>query len=315
MAWTTASLPDQSGRLAVVTGASSGLGAAAAEILVAKGARVIMAVRNAAKAEAVRARILAQHPRGDLAISLVDMADLASIRAFAERTNAAGAAVDVLINNAGLGLQMKRAATVDGFERQFETNHLGPFALTGLLLPSLLQAAAPRVVAVASIAHRTGRIDFDDLQGVRRYGGLKAYRQSKLANVLYALELDRRARAAGSRLVSIVAHPGVSSTGFFTAIGLPRPVGAVANALIGLVGQDAVRGSWPLVYAAAMPDVEGGQYWGPNGPGEIRGLPAPASIAAPARDEAVAARLWRESERLTGVTYAALGGTAPASAA
>ncbi len=310
MAWTTASLPDQTGRTAVITGASSGLGAAAAEIFVGKGARVIMAVRNAAKAEAVRARILAQHPRGDLAISVVDMADLASIRAFADRTNAADQAVDVLINNAGLGLQSKRAVTVDGLERQFETNHLGPFALTGLLLPSLLKAPAPRVVAVASIAHRTGRIDFDDLQGTRRYGGLKAYRQSKLANVLFALELDRRARAAGSRLVSVAAHPGVSSTGFFAAIGFPKPVEAVANALIGVFGQDAERGSWPLVYAAAMPDVAGGQYWGPNGPGEIRGLPAPAAVAAPGRNEAVAAQLWRESERLTGVTYAALGAVA-----
>ena len=307
MAWSTASIPDQTGRTAVVTGASSGLGAEATEILAARGARVIMAVRNEAKGETVRARVLARHPRADLAVSLVDMADLASIKAFAERFNATGRALDILINNAGLGLQSKRAVTVDGFERQFETNHLGPFALTALLLPSLLKAPAPRVVAVASIAHRDGRIDFDDLQGARRYGGLKAYRQSKLANLLFAFELDRRARAAGSRLVSVAAHPGVSSTGFFTAIGYPKPVDAVANALIRVFGQDAERGSWPLVYAATMPDVAGGQYWGPDGFREIRGLPAPAVVEPHARDAAVAARLWSESERLTGITYAALG--------
>lgn len=315
MAWTTAGIPDQTGRTAVITGASSGIGETAAAALAARGARVIMAVRNPAKAEAVRARILARHPGADLVVSQVDMADLASVRAFAERANAAGEAVDMLINNAGLGMQPKRAVTVDGYERQFETNYLAAFALTGLLLPSLLKAPAPRVVAVSSIAHRHAKIDFDDLQGQRRYSGMKAYNQSKLADLMFALELDRRARAAGSPLVSVAAHPGVSSTGFFAAIGYPKVVEALAGAVIGVVGQDATRGSWPLVYAATMPDVRGGQYWGPNGLRELRGPPAPAAVASQARDAAVVARLWSESERLTGITFGPLGGAGSASAA
>ena len=306
MAWTTASLPDQTGRAMVITGASSGIGEAASLILAARGAHVIMAVRNKAKGEAVRARILKQAPKASISLSLVDMADLASVRAFAERTNAEERPIDVLINNAGLGMQPRRAVTVDGYERQFETNHLGAFALTSLLLPSLLKAPAPRVVAVASIAHRHGTIDFADLQGERRYSGMKAYNQSKLADLMFALELDRRAQAAHSPLISVAAHPGVSSTGFFAAIGYPKIVEAGAGLLISLFGQDAIRGSWPLVYAATMPDVRGGDYWGPDGFRETRGLPAPAAIAARARDQSVAARLWSESERLTGVTFGSL---------
>ena len=306
MAWTTASIPDQTGRTVVVTGASSGIGEAASLILAAKGAQVIMAVRNQAKGEAVRARILTQSPAAGVTTSLVDMADLASIKAFAERTNAAGRPIDVLINNAGLGMQPKRSVTVNGYERQFETNYLGAFALTSLLLPSLFKAPAPRVVAVASIAHRHATIDFGDLQGERRYRGMKAYNQSKLADLMFAIELDRRARAARSPLISIAAHPGISSTGFFAAIGYPKAVEATGNILISLFGQDAVRGSWPLVYAAAMPDVRGGQYWGPDGFQEARGLPAHAAIAPRALDQAVATRLWGESERLTGVTFGSL---------
>ena len=305
--WTPVLMPDLDGRVAIVTGASSGIGATAAEALAAKGAKVVLAVRDEAKGQATRSAILARRPGADVVVSLVDLADLASIRAFADRAAGDLPRVDILINNAGLGLQPKRSVTVDGFERQFATNYLGAFALTGLLLPLLLRAPAPRVVAVASFAHRRGTIDFADLHGERRYSGLKAYGQSKLADLLFALELDRRAQAAGAPLVSVASHPGVSSTGFAAAAGLPEPLGMLAGLGMRIVGQDAVQGAWPGLYAATMPDVRGGQYWGPGGFQEIRGDPAPAKIAPQAKDRAVASRLWEVSEELTGVRYGALG--------
>ena len=303
--WTIASIPDQTGRTAIVTGASSGLGTEVADALARRGAAVILAVRNEAKGEAARARILKHTPGATVTVSRVDMADLASIRAFAAHEGQRPA-IDLLVNNAGLGMQPVRATTADGFERQFGTNHLGPFALTGLLLPALLRAEAPRVVAVSSIAHRGGKIDFADLQGDARYTGSKAYNQSKLANILFALELDRRARRAGSNLVSVVAHPGISTTGFLDAAQMGTVQTRVANVVVGLVGQDAAAGAAPLIYAATMPDVSGGQYWGPDGLLEFRGRPAPAKLASQARDMGTAARLWAESERLTGVGYGAL---------
>ena len=203
-------------------------------------------------------------------------------------------------------MQPARASTADGFERQFGTNHLGPFALTGLLLPALLRSKASRVVAVASIAHRGGKIDFPDLQGEAKYAGGKAYNQSKLANILFARELDRRARLVGAPLVSVVAHPGVSTTGFLDAAQMGTVQTHLANFVVGIIGQDAAAGAEPLIYAATMPDVVGGQYWGPDGLLEFRGRPAPAKLSAQAQDMRTAARLWSESERLTGVTYGAL---------
>ncbi len=304
--WTTLDIPDQSGRTVVVTGASSGIGEEAARALAAKGARVVLAVRDARKGEATRTRIAGARPGASVEVSLVDMADLASIRAFAARSLEALPQIDVLLNNAGLGMQPARAVTVDGFERQFGTNHLGHFALTGLLMPALLRSPAPRVVAISSIAHRSGTLAFDDLQGERGYRGGRAYNQSKLANLLFALELDRRARAAHSKLVSVAAHPGIASTGFLQATGMPGAVAALGNAAVRVFGQDAMAGAWPGLYAATMPDVVGGQYWGPDGFMEVRGRPAPAKIAARAADRGTAERLWRVSEELTGVRYPAL---------
>jgi NAD(P)-dependent dehydrogenase (short-subunit alcohol dehydrogenase family) len=294
-AWSPAQIPDQSGRIAIVTGASSGIGADAAEALAGRGAEVILAVRNHVRGEAIQARIAATHAGSRVTVSVVDMADLGSIRAFAERTLAALPRIDILLNNAGLGLQSKRAVTVDGFERQFTTNHLGPFALTGLLMPGLLQSSAPRVVAISSIAHRRATIDFADLQGETKYNAGKAYGQSKLADLMFALALDRRARAAGSKLVSVAAHPGIATI-----------VARTANALVGLFGQDSARGALPGLYAATMPGVAGGQYWGPDGWLEIKGDPAPGRISPQANDRSAQDRLWEESERLTGVTYPAL---------
>ncbi len=304
--WTPADMPDQRGRIVVITGASSGIGAEAADALAGRGAHVVLAVRSQARGDATRTRIRARHPDAAVSVSLLDMAQLDSVRAFAQRTAEAFPRIDVLLNNAGLGLQSARAVTVDGFERQFGTNHLGHFALTGLLMPALLAAPSPRMVAISSIAHRRGRIDFDDLQSERRYKGSRAYSQSKLANLVFALELDRRARAAGSRLVSVAAHPGIATTGFIAATGLPRVAAAAANAAIGVFGQDAPRGALPGLYAATMPDVTGGQYWGPDGFKEIKGDPMLAAISPHALDQATWQRLWTVSEQLTGVHYPAL---------
>ncbi len=305
--WTQAAMPDQSGRVAVVTGASSGIGAAAAEMLAAKGAETVLAVRDQARGEAVRTRILARNPGARVRVSLLDLADLGSVRAFASRIDGEVARVDVLLNNAGLGMQPRRGVTADGFERQFGTNHLGHFALTGLLLPALLRAQVARVVGIASLAHRRARIDFSDLMGERRYRGGAAYGQSKLANLMFAFELDRRARAAGAGLASVAAHPGLSRTGFMAATQLPAPAQAAVSLLLRVVGQDEVRGALPGVYAATMPGVEGGSYWGPDGVGEAKGAPKQAVVARQAMLRGDWARLWTVSERLTGVTYPGLG--------
>ena len=301
--WTAQDIPQLGGRTAVVTGASSGIGEEAALALAGKGARVVLAVRNDEKGNATRDRIKRRYPAADVEVALADMADLASVRAFATRLSERLPQVDILLNNAGLGMQPVRAVTKDGFERQFGTNHLGHFALTGLLMSALLRAPAPRVVAISSIAHRIGKIAFDDLQGEKSYSGGRAYSQSKLSNLLFALELDRRARAVSSRLISVAAHPGVSSTGFMEATSMPGYQVAVANFVVGLAGQSAAAGALPGLYAATMPDVKGGQYWGPDGLLEIRGTPAPGRISASARDRDTATRLWRVSEELTGVHY------------
>ena len=301
--WAAADMPNLSGRTVVVTGASSGIGEKAAEAFAAKGAEVVLAVRNRDKGERVLAGILRRHPAAKARVMIVDLADLASVRAFADKAVHALPQIDILLNNAGLGMQRRRAVTADSFERQFGTNHLGQFALTGLLLPALLRAPSPRVVSISSIAHRGGAIDFDDLQGEKRYSGGKAYNQSKLSNLLFALELDRRAKAAGARLISVAAHPGVATTGFVAAIGLPGPINQLAELGMKVFAQSAQRGALPGLYAASMPGVEGGQYYGPDGIGEVRGWPKRATLAPKAKDPRLAARLWTVSEDLTGVTY------------
>lgn len=301
--WTSSDMPALDARVAVVTGATSGIGEAAASDLAARGAHVVLAVRDAAKGEMTKSHILRRTPSAKVTLLSLDLADLASIREFAERANRTLPQVDILLNNAGLGMQPRRSVTKDGFERQFGTNHLGSFALTGLLLPVLLKAPAPRVVAISSIAHRFGSIRFDDLQGQRAYKGADAYNQSKLANLMFMLELDRRARASGSRLISVAAHPGVAKTAFLKAAELPRPAAELAGVGVRLFGQSAERGALPGLYAATMPDVHGGEYFGPSGFQELRGAPKRAAISARARDGQVAQRLWSESERMTGVTY------------
>jgi len=291
--WGLADLPDQRGRTAIVTGANSGLGAATARTLAHSGARVVLACRDVAKGEAAAASMI-----GAVEVRQLDLASLDGVRAFAAGVEEP---VDVLVNNAGV-MAPPRGETADGFELQLGTNHLGHFALTGLLLDRVRD----RVVTLSSNAHRIGRIRFDDLQSERRYGAWTAYGQSKLANLLFALELQRRLDAAGSPLRSVAAHPGYAATN----LQLAGP--ALAHSRLGaaamrignrLFAQSAQDGARPVLYAATVRDLAGGSYVGPGGPGELRGAPKLVQPRPNARDADVAARLWAVSERLTGVAF------------
>ena len=301
--WSAADIPDQSGRLVIVTGANSGLGLATVRELARARASVVLAVRDSAgRGEQAAARIRAAVPAATVEVAPLDLADLGSVRAFAESFAARGVALDLLINNAGI-MAAPRRLTTDGFESQFGTNHLGHFALTGLLLPALLGAAAPRVVTVSSWLHRRGTMRFDDLQGERKYDRWGAYGQSKLANLMCCFELQRRATDAGSPLLSLAAHPGYASTNLqFAATDrfYEKAFGWIGNRLI---AQSADMGALPTLYAATVPDLPGGTYVGPGGPKEQRGHPTVVSAAGKAYDEDAWRRLWEVSEELTGVRY------------
>lgn len=301
--WTADDIPDLSGRRAVVTGANSGLGLAAARALSAKGASVVLACRDLAKGERALAEVeFVAAPGAEVQLAGLDLAQLASIRGFAGwYADLHPDGLDVLLNNAGI-MAPPRGVTADGFERQLGTNHLGHFALTGLLLESLLRRPGARVVTVSSAAHKMGRIDFDDLQGERGYARWGRYGQSKLANLLFALELDRRVRAAGVDLASVAAHPGYAATNLQTT-SPPCHEALLMRVLNVVVAQSAEMGALPLLYAATVPLVPGGTYIGPDGRGEARGYPRPVSPSDRAEDPEVARRLWEESERLTGVTF------------
>ncbi|MGH8861851.1 MAG: oxidoreductase [Jatrophihabitantaceae bacterium] len=285
--WTAEDLPDQTGRTVVVTGANSGLGAAITRALAARGARVVMACRNVEKARTVAAGL-----PGEVTVRRLDLAELASVRAFAEDTDA----IDVLVNNAGI-MAVPKSRTRDGFEAQLGTNFLGHFALTGLLLPRI----GDRVVTMSSGVHRIGRIALDDLNWhTRRYRRWGAYAQSKLADLMFAMELQRRLAASGSTVISVAAHPGYAATELQSHTeSIQDRLMAMANRV---VAQSAAMGALPTLYAATMPDVAGGEYYGPDGVAEVRGHPGRAGMSRAARDEAVAASLWREAESLTGVT-------------
>lgn len=291
--WTTTDIPDQTGRVAVVTGANVGLGYETARELARKGAAVVMACRNTEKAERAAARLRAEQPSARLEVSRLDLADLASVRAFADRLGAAHDRLDLLVNNAGI-MAVPHARTADGFESQFGTNHLGHFALTGLLLPLLREAPAPRVVTVSSLGHRAGRIAFDDLMAERRYNRWTAYFQSKLANLLFTYELARRELG----VLAAAAHPGGSAT----ELGKDTPVQrTLFTALDPLFMQPAAMGALPTLRAATAPDVRGGEYYGPGGFAEVRGHPVHVQSSRAARDEDTARRLWGVSVELTGV--------------
>ncbi len=298
--WGADQIADQSGRVAVVTGANSGIGLIAARELARHGASVVLACR-AGKAETARAAIADEVPGAILEPRELDLADLASVRSFAESLGDAHRELDLLINNAGV-MMPPRSLTADGFELQFGTNHLGHFALTGLLLDRLVAGSDARVVTVSSLEHKQGRLDFDDLDSERSYSPRGAYRQSKFANAVFGLELDRRLRGAGLPVKSVLAHPGYAATNLQSSgpTGLMKAVLKVGNAL---AAQDGEQGALPTLYAAVEPGVEGGMFIGPDGLKELRGRPTEVRPIRPARDPETGGRLWRVSEELTEVEY------------
>ncbi|MEO7446865.1 MAG: SDR family oxidoreductase [Humibacillus sp.] len=296
-------VPDLTGRYVVVTGSNSGTGKEAARRMAAAGADVVMAVRTSAKGEAARAEILAQVPGASITVRRVDLADHASVRAFADAMTADGRPVDVLVNNAGVMTPPRRFETVDGFELQLGSNFLGPLALTNLLMPLLLRGAQPRVVTMTSLAALLGRIDMGDLQwSSRRYGRARAYAQSKLADTLMGLHLARVATERGWPLLSTLAHPGHTRTNLMTAGASLGRTGTHHSIItrVGLVPSQGVeQGTEPLLYAAADPSATQGASYGPSGPLGLTGPSTLVSLPRAARKPGLAASLWAEAEHLT----------------
>jgi NAD(P)-dependent dehydrogenase (short-subunit alcohol dehydrogenase family) len=311
--WTVAQIPDQTGRRVLITGANSGIGYYTALELARKGAWVVLACRDQARGEAAVARISAEIPAAGVELALLDLASLASVRTLAAAELARGGPLDLLINNAGVYAPKKRLETADGFELQFGTNVLGHFLLTALLMPALECASAgerghSRVVTIASIAHKRARLNFDDLQSVKSYSPSGSYGQSKLADLMFAFELERRLRRAGgtaARVMSVAAHPGVANSnlflvGKFNTIELAMRQGV--SSLIGTLLNTEADGAIPTLFAATAAEAVGGGYYGPQGFYEMRGGDAGVARVSPqARDQEAAARLWTECERLTGV--------------
>jgi NAD(P)-dependent dehydrogenase (short-subunit alcohol dehydrogenase family) len=302
MPWTENDIPDQSGRLAIVTGSNTGLGYDTARALAEHGATVILAVRDTAKGDAAAARIRSLHPGADVTVRKLDLGSLASVKESAAAMAAAHPRIDLLINNAGV-MYPPKSATADGFELQFGTNHLGHFALTGLLLPNLLPVDGSRVVVVASIAHNIrAKIDFDDLQWEHRtYNKVASYGQSKLANLMFTYDLQRRLAAANAKTIAVAAHPGVAATELSRHV--PGYTLPGVSWLFGKVLNTSEMGALPQLRAATDPVVKGGQYWGPDGFREMRGYPQVVTSSAQSHDEAIQQRLWQVSEELTGVSY------------
>jgi NAD(P)-dependent dehydrogenase (short-subunit alcohol dehydrogenase family) len=298
--WTAADVPDQAGRTAVITGANAGIGFETARVLAEHGAAIVLACRDAGKARDAAARISAAAPRAATTVVRLDLASLASVREAGEEIRAGHDHLDLLINNAGLMIP-PRGVTADGFELQIGTNHLGHFALTGLLLDRLLAAPGSRVVTVSSNGHRAGRINFDDLHAQRRYRRWTAYAQSKLANLMFTYELQRRLTAAGAPTAALAAHPGTAFTELTRH--MPGPVQFLYQRFGGAFTQSAAMGALPTLRAATDPAARGGQYYGPDGLFESTGYPHAVTSTARSHDEQGQRRLWQESERLTGVTY------------
>jgi len=296
--WTSEDVPGQHGRVAVITGANTGLGFETARVLAARGASVVLAVRDIEKGKRAAARITSTAPGANVTVQHLDLAWLDSIRAAAGELRAQHPAIDLLINNAGV-MFPPRQITGDRFELQFGTNHLGHFALTGLLLPQMLPVPGSRVVTVSSIGHRIrARINFDDLQAERSYHRVAAYAQSKLANLMFTYELQRRLSGAGTT-IAVAAHPGLAGTE------LTRNSPAIAALFYARVSQSAAMGALPILRAATDPGVRGGQYYGPGGLFGARGYPELAHSSRQSHDAAIQRRLWTVSEQLTGVSFPA----------
>ncbi|MEU0496715.1 SDR family NAD(P)-dependent oxidoreductase [Mycobacterium sp. NPDC006124] len=294
MSWTTTDIPDQTGRTAVVTGANTGLGYETAAALAAKGAHVVLAVRNLEKGKAAADLINRRTPGADVTLQQLDLSSLDSVHDASDQLHGALDHVDLLVNNAGVMFTPK-STTKDGFELQFGTNHLGHFALTGRLLDLLLETPGSRVVTVSSIGHRFGRVRFDDLQSEQRYNRVAAYGLSKLANLLFTYELQHR--LAGTSTVAVAAHPGGSSSELDRY--LPAPIKIAFAAM----SQDTETGALPTLRAATDPTVRGGQYLGPGGFMEMRGNPKVVTSSRRSHDADVQRRLWTVSEQLTGVVF------------
>ena len=307
--WTEADVPVQRGRTAVITGANTGLGFETARVLAVSGARVVLACRDLGRAKEAAARILADSgsggqpagtPPGDVQAVRLDLASLASVREAAAEIASTCGPVDLLINNAGV-MMTPYQRTADGFELQLGVNHLGHFALTGLLLGQMLGREGSRVVTVSSNGHKPGRIDFDDLQSQRRYRRMAAYYQSKLANLMFTYELQRRLTAAQARTEALAAHPGKARTELIRY--LPGWLRVEDMLIEQPLGHSAAMGALATLRAAADPAAGGGEYYGPGGRGELKGYPRLVASSERARDVSAQQRLWQESERLTGVSY------------
>jgi NAD(P)-dependent dehydrogenase (short-subunit alcohol dehydrogenase family) len=299
MSATPEQIPDQSGRVALITGANSGIGLEAARALAGAGARVIIASRDTTKGDHAVAEIQAAMPAAQLEVERLDLADLSSVHRLVSRLHVDR--LDLLINNAGV-MAAPHSKTADGFELQIGTNHLGHFALTGLLLGRLLATPGARVVTISSTAHKMGKIDHEDLQSERSYSRWGAYGQSKLANLLFAFELERRLRASDADTISVAAHPGYSATNLQFAA-TPSRIERVGMGIFNRIwAQSAERGAQPTLYAATA-DIPGGSFVGPDGFQEFRGSPTLVRATSAARDEDSARRLWEASEKLTGVSY------------
>ncbi len=297
--WTAADVPDQSGRVAIVTGANSGLGYDTAAVLADKGARVVLAVRNLDKGAQAADRIKKASPTATVELQELDLTSLDSVRKAADELRATYPRIDLLINNAGVMYVPSRETTKDGFEMQFGTNHLGHFALTGLLLDNILPVDGSRVVAVSSVGHRIlARIHFEDPQFERKYNRVEAYGQSKLANLLFTYDLQRRLKTNGAPTVALAAHPGFSDTELMRH--LP---GVIPDFVWKPFTQPADMGALPTLRAATDAGAQGGQYYGPDGLGETRGNPKVVASSAQSHNEDIQRRLWTLSEELTGVTY------------
>jgi NAD(P)-dependent dehydrogenase (short-subunit alcohol dehydrogenase family) len=299
--WSVEHIGDLKGKRIIITGGASGIGFAAAEALALKGAEVVLAVRSAARGEKAAEKIRTLHPGADVTVIHLDLGDLASVSNFAAEFAGRFDRLDILINNAGVMVPPYKK-TKDGFELQFGTNHLGHFALTAHLLPLLMRTPLSRIVTVSSIAARKARINFNNLDGSHGYNPMTFYRQSKLANLLFATELQHRLERAGSGTVSVLCHPGISVTNLLSR-GSGKETGKLMKSLMSIVAQPAEKGALPTLFAATHPDLRGGEYIGPDGPRNTKGNPVMTNDVSKLFKADLSSRLWEVSESLTGVKY------------